>query len=103
MTPSNNEGNTGEQTSYSYNLLRLGDSDLPVTVIWQVIGTGDSPVTADDFGGVLPSGKAVFDVGQTKPASFSFNVLGDSVVEATETFLVSLSLAPNSPAGGHRM
>ena len=100
VTPSNDEGNAGEETTYNYDLLRIGDLDQPVTVNWQVIANGDSPVTADDFvGGLLPSGQVTFAAGQTTPASFSFNVMGDLVVEATEQFLVSLTLAPGSPPG----
>ena len=36
VTPSNDEGNAGEETTYSYNLLRIGDLDQPVAVNWQV-------------------------------------------------------------------
>ena len=53
VTPSNDEGNVGEETTYSYNLLRVGDRDEPVTVNWQVIDTGDSPVTSCQFYGQL--------------------------------------------------
>lgn len=65
VTPSNDEGNAGEETTYSYELLRLGDRNLPVTVEWQVTGIGTSPATGDDFvDSVLPSGEVTFDVEQ---------------------------------------
>jgi hypothetical protein len=98
VSPPNDEGNTGGQTTHNYSLSRFGDLDQPVTVNWVVLGTGNSPVTADDFvGGVLPSGQVTFDAGQVTPETLSFQVMGDSVVEANEQYLVSLTLDPNSP------
>ena len=56
VTPSNSEGNTGDETTYSYTLVR--DGDQPVTVNWEVRGIGDSPVNGDEFvGDALPSGQ----------------------------------------------
>ena len=99
VNPPQDEGNTGDLTIYNYSLTRIGDLDQPVTVNWEVSGTGDSPVNADDFvGGVLPSGQVTFDAGQTLSESFNFKVAGDLMVfEGNEQFLVGLTLAPNSP------
>jgi hypothetical protein len=88
---------------YSSPLLSLPPlaSGQPVQVDWSVRGTGDHPVTPEDFqGGVFPSGTVSFTPEEVaagitrKPISFV--VQGDGQIEADELFLVEFT----HPTGG---
>jgi subtilase family serine protease len=88
------EGNSGSMP-HPFSITRSGDLSIASSVHWAVNGTGANPATSLDFAGAaLPSGLAVFAAGQdTFP--LSINVVGDGLLEADESFSVSLA----SPIG----
>jgi Ca2+-binding RTX toxin-like protein len=102
----NSEGNAGS-TSFTFTAVRSGDLSIPVSATWTVTGDGGpffgAAATAADFvGGVLPSGTIDFAPNETTK-SFTVNVLGDTIIEPNEGFVVRLSnpstLASVSPGG----
>ncbi|MCA9248473.1 MAG: hypothetical protein KDA42_15215, partial [Planctomycetales bacterium] len=86
------EGDEGP-TSFTFAVQRTGGSDGEVSVPWSVSGT---TADAEDFGGELPSGVAVFPDGVNEPLVVELLVSGDLDVEPDETFLISLG----EPTGG---
>lgn len=89
---SSNEGNSGT-TTHTWTINRSGDTSRAASVDWAVTGTGANPANASDFvGGVLPSGTVNFSVGESSK-TFAVQVQGDTTVETTETYLVTLSNA----------
>ena len=86
------EGNIGT-TPFGFTISRTGDLGLSSSVAWAVTGSGANPANALDFAGSrLPSGVAVFDVDQSS-VSLAINIVGDRVLEADESFSVTLSSA----------
>ncbi|MEB3276443.1 MAG: Calx-beta domain-containing protein, partial [Cyanobacteriota bacterium] len=84
------EGNSGT-TAYSFTVTRSGDLSGSGTVAWSVSGSGGDPANASDFAGsVLPSGTVSFAPNQTTQ-TITVNVVGDTTVEPTEGFTVTLS------------
>ncbi len=89
------EGDRGT-TEVTFRISRADGNAGVVTVDFAVSGSGDDPVSADDFeGGILPAGTVVLEDGEAD-ATFSFAVQGDSDVEADEEFTVTLA----NPTGG---
>ncbi|MDH6097941.1 Ig-like domain-containing protein [Anabaenopsis sp. FSS-46] len=88
------EGNSGT-TPFTFTVTRTGDTTGTSSANWAVTDTGDNPVTADDFGGTLPTGTVTFEAGE-KSQIITVNVSGDRVVEPNETFRVTLSEATNA-------
>jgi hypothetical protein len=94
------EGNAGATTTYSYTVVRTGDTSGASTVVWSVAGSGTSPADAADFqGGVLPQGTLSFAAGETTK-TIAVNVAGDTTVEPDQTFTVSLSNPGNAQVAG---
>ena len=88
------EGNDGPR-SYSFTITRAGVLTGTTTVEYVIEGTGDYPVSADDFaGGVFPGGTITFLAGETEK-TVTIEVRGDSVAEPDETFQLRLV----NPAG----
>jgi Ca2+-binding RTX toxin-like protein len=85
------EGNAGS-TAFTFNVSRSGDLSGVSSAAWVVSGSGANPAQATDFGGALPSGSVVFSAGQSV-RTLTISVAGDTVVEADETFTVTLSNA----------
>lgn len=84
-----NEGNSGA-TAYDFVVSRTSDTSSVVTVQYAVTGSGTVPATASDFGGTLPSGTVSFAAGEvSKP--LTINVSGDTQLEGSEGFTVTLS------------
>ncbi len=85
-----NEGNSGS-TAFTFTVTRSGDTSAASSASWAVAGSGGSPAAALDFaGGAFPSGAVSFAIGETsKPVTV--NVAGDTTVEPTEGFTVTLS------------
>jgi len=83
------EGNTGS-TPFTFTITRSGVVSAAGSVNWAVTGTGANAAGAADFGGTLPSGTVNFAAGQTS-AVVTVNVTGDTAIEATEGFTVTLS------------
>ncbi|WP_395708025.1 Calx-beta domain-containing protein [Reyranella sp.] len=91
------EGNVGP-TPFTFTLSRTGDISGTHVVNWAVTGSGAAPTNGTDFvGGVLPSGSVTFAPGETS-RTLTVNIQGDLVVEADETFTVTIS-APAQSTG----
>ncbi|MDB9539335.1 Calx-beta domain-containing protein, partial [Anabaenopsis arnoldii] len=87
------EGDEGT-TPFTFTVTRTGNTGTS-TANWAVTGTGDNPANAADFGGTLPTGTVTFADGETSQV-ITVNVQGDTVVEANETFTVTLSNPSNA-------
>ncbi len=84
------EGNSGT-TAAQFKLVLSGPSGKPVTVPWS---TSNGTATAgSDY--QAASGTITFAPGETLK-SLSVNVIGDTVVEPNETFLVNLGVVQNA-------
>lgn len=95
VTASAPEGNAGS-TAFSMLIQRGGSDVHPASVTWAVSGIGPDPASANDFsGGDFPSGVVNFAAGQSE-VLIAVNVVGDSTIEADESFRVTLS----NPNGG---
>ncbi|MGO8489896.1 Calx-beta domain-containing protein [Rhizobium ruizarguesonis] len=91
------EGNI-DQTEFTFTVTRSGDTFRASSVAWSITGTGNGPANADDFGGAFPSGTVTFAQGETsKPVTI--RVTGDSLLEANEDFVVTLSSPSNATIG----
>ena len=90
------EGAAGTTTPFTFTVTRAGDTTGAATAAWAVSGSGTSPAIATDFAGAtLPAGTVSFAAGETSK-TITVNVAGDSTVEASEGFTVTLS----SPSAG---
>ncbi|MEO0826541.1 MAG: SdrD B-like domain-containing protein [Cyanobacteria bacterium J06642_9] len=83
------EGDSGT-TTFTFTVTRTGDTAGTTTVDWQVLGHGASGADADDFTGVLPTGRLSFAAGETSK-TITLDVSGDELLEASESFMVKLS------------
>jgi hypothetical protein len=87
-TLSQAEGSDGGVTNYTFTVTRLGNTSTAASVAFSVTGG-----TADSFdfsGGVVPSGTVNFAANQSS-AIFTIGVVQDQVIEADETFNVSIT------------
>jgi len=92
------EGNSGI-TTFTFNIKREGITSDFSSALWTVSGVGTSPASSNDFqNNQFPSGTVLFPSGQTNQ-QISVNVVGDTTVENTETFAVTLS-QPNGATLG---
>ncbi|OEJ67243.1 Calx-beta domain-containing protein [Magnetovibrio blakemorei] len=87
------EGNSGT-TAMVFTVTRSGDTSEASTVAYALTSPNGGS-GADLVGGVLPSGTLSFGVGETSK-TVTVDVVGDTVVEADETFTLTLS----SPSKG---
>lgn len=85
------EGNSGN-TPFNFTVTRTGRTSGSTTVNYFVSAASGSTATAADFGGSFPSGTVTFNVGETTQ-QLSILVAGDTLVEADESFQVTLSNA----------
>ena len=93
VSASQAEGQSGT-TAYVYNIVRAGVTAGTATVAWTVAGDGDNQATGADFsGGAFPSGTVTFADGQATQ-SITLLVNGDTAVEATEGFKVTITGVP---------
>jgi len=76
----------------TYTITRSGDLTSSSSVDFRVEGFGNDPAAEDDFGGFLPSGTIVFDVGDSVK-SISVPILTDTNGEFDETFTFQLENA----------
>ena len=90
------EGNSGS-TAVNFTVKLDQASTMAQTVNWAVAGSGTSATAANDFTSAL-TGTATIAAGQTS-ATMQVMVAGDTVVEANETFSVTLS----SPSAGLKL
>ncbi len=92
-TADRDEGDAGT-TAFSFTVTRT-NADGDATAAWNVTGIGGSgQANAADFSGAL-SGTVSFAAGETSQ-TITIDVAADTVVEADETFAVTLS----APGGG---
>ncbi|MFZ5779479.1 MAG: Calx-beta domain-containing protein, partial [Pseudomonadota bacterium] len=86
---SRNEGNSSN-TAFIFTVTRTGDTSGTSTANYVVAGSGTNPATAADFaGGAFPSGAVSFAPGETSK-TITVNVAGDTVVESSEGFSLTL-------------
>jgi Ca2+-binding RTX toxin-like protein len=89
------EGNSG-LAAFTFTVTRSGDTSGSSSASWAVTGSGTNAASAADFfGGVLPSGTVTFAAGEVTK-TITINVIGDTVIEADETFTLTLT----SPSAG---
>ncbi len=86
------EGDAGS-TQYSFEIFRSGDVDRVTAANWKVTPSGAHAANAADFmGNVLPSGTAVFGMGEFSKI-VTIQVAGDKKFENDETFEVVVTTA----------
>src|SRR5690606_21361949 len=89
------EGHSGP-TPLTFTITRSGDLSGSDSISYAVAGSGEHPVTADDFvGGLLPAGVVTFAPGEAT-RTITVYVQGDNVLEADE----QLTLTLHSPGMG---
>ncbi|WP_146537518.1 Calx-beta domain-containing protein [Rubripirellula reticaptiva] len=94
---SQDEGNPGDATVFTFVVTRNGLSDGETTVDYNVVAAAGSAVTAADFaGGVFPSGVVTFAVGETSK-TITVELEEELIVEPDESFEVVLSNANHTP------
>ena len=84
------EGNTGEETPFTFTVTRSGDTSVTSSVLWEVIPSGTNPANSQDFGGVFQTGAVAFRIGETTK-TITITVAGDNTGETAEGFSVVLS------------
>ncbi|MCK6396493.1 MAG: hypothetical protein L6Q67_22765 [Zoogloea sp.] len=84
------EGDTGEETPFTFTVTRSGDTSVTSSVLWEVIPSGANPANTQDFGGVFQSGAVAFGIGETSK-TITITVAGDNTGETAEGFSVVLS------------
>jgi hypothetical protein len=84
------EGADGAETVFTFTVHRSGDLGDASSVLWNVVGSGENPANALDFGGIYPSGAVAFQPGEDQQ-QIQVSVLGDATGEFNETFSVVLS------------
>lgn len=75
---------------FTFRVYRTGDARAACSVAWTVTGSGDTPASAADFGGTLPSGSTLLAVGETEDV-VTVTIAGGSSSEENETFTITLS------------
>ena len=92
---SQNEGNSSN-TAFTYTVTRSGNTAGASSASYVVTGSGANPAAASDFAGAaFPTGTVSFAAGETNK-TITVNVAGDTAVESTEGFTLTLS---NASAG----
>jgi hypothetical protein len=93
---SQNEGNTGATTPFTFTVTRGGNTSIAASAAWTVTGSGSNPAPASEFtGGVLPSGTVSFAAGVTSQV-ITVNVAGNNTYQSNLGFTVALA----SPSAG---
>ena len=91
FTQSRAEGDAGETTVFTFEVVRNGDLSAEVTFDYALGLDFFSAPNADDFvGGVLPSGTVTFVAGESV-ATVEIEVQGDTAIESNESFTFQIS------------
>jgi hypothetical protein len=85
------EGDSG-LTAFTFTVTRSGELGSAATVDYAVTGSGTNAASPSDFSGTLPSGTVSFASNETSQV-ITVNVSGDTLPEADESFVVTLSNA----------
>ncbi|MGI9472697.1 MAG: Calx-beta domain-containing protein [Rubripirellula sp.] len=95
-----NEGDPQDPASYSFTLVRMGDTSVENTVQWEVDYAGfDSPANDSDFAnGIRPVGSVVFEPGISE-LDITIELAGDLDVEGDESFRVAVTDVAGSNQG----
>lgn len=86
------EGDVGE-TAFEFTVTRAGNLLGETAISYRVSGRGPSPANPADFGGQFPEGTITFLPGESIK-TISILVSGDSLIERSERFRVTLSSEP---------
>ncbi|HNH36477.1 MAG TPA: Calx-beta domain-containing protein, partial [Rhodocyclaceae bacterium] len=86
------EGGEGAETPFTFQVVRLaGNTDVPVTVFWQVDAPALGGAGGEDFaGGMLPGGSFTLS-GGVETATLTVLIAGDLTPEFDESFVVRLT------------
>ena len=84
-----------DASAFTFTVTRTGNTSGSANVNYAVTGSGTNPANAADFGGTLPAGIVSFAIGETSK-TLTINISGDTLVEKSEGFRVTLS---NPPVG----
>ena len=87
--------NASDDLGLQIEVNRLGNVSAAASVSWRVVSTGSNPLTAADFGGVMPSGTVTFAAGKHS-AFVTLFPSADGITEGVETADVELF----NPVGG---
>jgi hypothetical protein len=90
------EGDAGNK-AFTFTITRSGNTVAASSVDYILSGSGNSPTDASDFGGTFPTGTVNFAAGVTTQV-VTVDVSGDTTVESSETFTVTLVSNPTTPA-----
>ncbi|WP_158261380.1 MULTISPECIES: Calx-beta domain-containing protein [Pirellulaceae] len=85
------EGDAGQAT-YTFTVVRNGDTDAAFSVDYNVLGSGANPADGADFGGTLPAGTIAFAQGEVSK-TLTIQATGDTLLEQDESFEVRLTNA----------
>ncbi|MGF1578000.1 MAG: beta strand repeat-containing protein, partial [Gemmataceae bacterium] len=97
--PSQAEGDGPGATNFTYTVVRSGDVSDMLTVDYSVTGIGAEPAEASDFvGAAFPTGTVTLNPGDVT-TTITIPVQGDTIVEADETFAVTLTPPTGVPLG----
>lgn len=90
VASSNPEGSGTSAELVTFRLVRSGDARGTATVDWKLEGDGPQAATLSDFGGYWPSGRAIFEDGQSVK-TLQVALAPDSNFEPDEGFRVVMS------------
>jgi hypothetical protein len=92
VTDANKDEGDDGTTDFNFTISRIAPATGAASVNYSVVGAGENPATANDFGGTLPSGLVSFTDSEISKV-VSISVSGDRRSEADEQFSVVLSNA----------
>lgn len=94
------EGDAGT-TAFGFTVTRNGDLREESWADWNIIGSGASPATLQDFNAPSWGGGSVYFAPDQAETSFNVFVIGDTDLENDEQFTVSLGALVNGKAGNN--
>jgi hypothetical protein len=89
------EGTGGSTTSFTFTVSRLNGGTSTTNVNYSVIGSGNNPADALDFGGTFPGGTVSFSSGESQK-TITIPVSHNTIVEQDEGFTVTLANADSN-------
>lgn len=94
------EGSGTASNLVTFTVTRSGDTRGVASIGWEIQGDGDNSTNISDFGGYWPSGRTVFNDGESTK-TIQVAIAPDSTFELSEGFSVVLSglVSANKPDG----